>query len=267
MTLIGRIQLVKTFGVPQMTYMAAVTYIPELYINQINDIIFNFIWLDKPPKIKRKTIIGDTSDGGLKMIDFKIMNLSLKAAWIKRFTDAERQTDDWQIIPLNTMSKFGQLLVFESNIDTNTINMENVEPFYQEILVAWSKLQIEKKITTKEDILNEIIWNNKHMLINGKAMFYKEWFNKGIKYIKYSIHENGHFLTTDEINNKYRIAVNIMTYNSIKASIPNKWRRCLKNGQIEDTLQNRNIKTNILKPKQIKCKNAHKILKKQEFPQ
>ena len=119
------------------------------------------------------------------------------------------------------MSKFGQLLVFESNIDTNTINMENVEPFYPEILVAWSKLQIEKKITTKEDILNEIIWNNKHMLINGKAMFYKEWFNKGIKYIKDIIHENGHFLTTDEINNKYRIAVNIMTYNSIKASIPN----------------------------------------------
>ena len=40
--------------------------------------IFNFIWDGKTPKIKKKTIIAEIKHGGLKMIDFEIMERSLK---------------------------------------------------------------------------------------------------------------------------------------------------------------------------------------------
>ena len=44
--------------------------IPEQLIKEINSIIFNFIWDEKSPKIKKSTIIGEIKRGGFKMTDF-----------------------------------------------------------------------------------------------------------------------------------------------------------------------------------------------------
>ena len=49
----------------------------------VNKIIFNFIWDNKPAKIKRKTIIAEKKCGGLRMVDFEMMERSLKIAWVK----------------------------------------------------------------------------------------------------------------------------------------------------------------------------------------
>ena len=45
---------------------------------------FKFIGNDKGDKIKRKIMINDYSEGGLKMIDIRPFNKSLKAIWIKK---------------------------------------------------------------------------------------------------------------------------------------------------------------------------------------
>ena len=42
----------------------------------------------KPDKIKRHTLIGPLDKGGLNMVDFVMMDKSLKAAWAKRLCEA-----------------------------------------------------------------------------------------------------------------------------------------------------------------------------------
>jgi len=49
----------------------------KLIIDRINKITFSFIWEGKPPKIKKKTIIAERKHGGLKIIDFEIMDRAL----------------------------------------------------------------------------------------------------------------------------------------------------------------------------------------------
>ena len=46
---------------------------------------YNFLWNDKGDKIKRKVMINDYSERGLKMIDIAFFNRSLKATWIKKY--------------------------------------------------------------------------------------------------------------------------------------------------------------------------------------
>jgi len=46
--------------------------------------IFNFIWDGKPPQIKKTTVIGHKNKGGLKTIDFKVMETALKISWINK---------------------------------------------------------------------------------------------------------------------------------------------------------------------------------------
>ena len=101
--LYGRINIVKTLGLPKLIYSASVLAIPDHYIQEINKITFNFIWEGKPPKIKKNTIIGEKKDGGLKMCDFKIMEKALKLAWIKRIQDDSQPS--WKIIPNHIMHK------------------------------------------------------------------------------------------------------------------------------------------------------------------
>ena len=57
---------------------------------------FKFLWNDKGDKIKRKIMINDYSEGGLKMIDITSFNKSLKATWIKKYLDTEN-CSKWKV--------------------------------------------------------------------------------------------------------------------------------------------------------------------------
>ena len=63
--IIGRIQIVKTFIIPIFLYRASMICLDKEFVNEVNKIIFNFIWKGKD-KIKRLALISDIEDGGLK---------------------------------------------------------------------------------------------------------------------------------------------------------------------------------------------------------
>ena len=67
LTIIGRIQLVKTFIIPTFlySYRASLICMDKEFVNEVNQIIFDFIWKGED-KVKHRVLIGDTEDGGLK---------------------------------------------------------------------------------------------------------------------------------------------------------------------------------------------------------
>jgi len=73
LTLYGEINIVKTLGISKLIYSASVLPVPDHYIQEINKLIFNFIWRGKPPKIKRNTIIVEKKGGGLDFQSFLLV--------------------------------------------------------------------------------------------------------------------------------------------------------------------------------------------------
>ena len=65
MTIIGRIQIVKTFIIPIFLYRASLISVNREFMKDVNKIILDFIWKGKD-KIKRSALISDIEDGGLK---------------------------------------------------------------------------------------------------------------------------------------------------------------------------------------------------------
>ena len=65
LTILGRIQIVKTFVIPIFMYRAGLVSVNKDVIKEANKIIFQFIWKGKD-KVKRSTLIGDVENGGLK---------------------------------------------------------------------------------------------------------------------------------------------------------------------------------------------------------
>lgn len=78
LTVIGKILIVKKFGMSQLIFfMQNTQYTPE-HLTNINEIITNFIWSGKRPKIKYNILINDYDRGGLKAPDAESMYEALK---------------------------------------------------------------------------------------------------------------------------------------------------------------------------------------------
>ena len=64
LTILGRIQIVKTFAVPILMYRASLVCLHKDIIMEANKILFNFIWKGKD-KVKRSTLKSDVEKGSL----------------------------------------------------------------------------------------------------------------------------------------------------------------------------------------------------------
>ena len=229
LTLYGKINIVKTLGLSKLIYSASVLPVPEHYIQEINKLTFNFIWTGKPPKIKRNTIIGEKKDGGLKMCDFKIMEKALKIAWVNRIQNDSQAS--WKIIPNQLLLKHGGLaFLTKCNFATSTLDLDDKLPtFYKKVLDYWCDFKISTGIDSKTNPENEIVWNNRRILVGKKPVFYQTWYDAGVIKISDILSQNQSFLKWHEFAMKFNLNVPFTTYYGLVNAIPKNWKANLTN--------------------------------------
>ena len=89
LTPFGRITLIKTMFLSKLTSVPA----PPTVLQEINSLMFLFLWNNKPDKVARNIISGDHLNGGLKMTNIFNFEKALKLNWIQNVihqTDASR---------------------------------------------------------------------------------------------------------------------------------------------------------------------------------
>ena len=221
LTLYGKINIVKTFGLSKLIYNSSVLVVPVNLIKEIEKLIFSFIWDGKPAKIKKSTIIGERKHGGLKMTDFNTMIKALKVAWIPRL---QSRTDaSWKIIPEAAMQNLGGLsFITYCNYDVNFLQINNLPVFYREVLQQWQS----SKHAFRNDTLphKEIIWNNRNIMIDGKPLFFKCWFENNITRVEDLLDNNGNFLSFNQFSEQYQLKTPFTLYFGLISSIPTQWK-------------------------------------------
>ena len=83
LTLIGKIEIVKSLIIPKFLSKAALISVTDDLVQEINKLIYRFIWMGTD-KIKRCALINDIEDGGLKMLDIQSMILPRRVLNFKR---------------------------------------------------------------------------------------------------------------------------------------------------------------------------------------
>ena len=106
-------------------------------------------------------MIGKIKDGGFNMPNFKIINKSLKASWVKRFLNP--QTQSWKKIPFDQLHHVGGPLLFECNVSIKTLpELPFLPLFYRDVLRGClSKihpLKFAKKIILPETLATERLY-------------------------------------------------------------------------------------------------------------
>ena len=200
LTLIGIICIVKTLAISKLVFNTSVLNVPSNFAEKVDDICFKFIWNFKPDNVKRQTIVLPVDKSGLNMVDFSIVDKSPKAAWVKRFYEAEGSK--WCSVFASVTAQYWGRFIFEFYYDTRDLNLTSCVPsFYRDVLAAWQELHSQNPSTTME-YLHETIWNNRFIRIGGKPVFYSSWYKKVVTKIYHLLNERGNFFIETRFSKK-----------------------------------------------------------------
>ena len=75
--------ILESLAVSQILYVLSPLASQRGVMNEVNSLLYNFLWGGKSDEIKRTEIINDYDKGGLRMIDFQSLNQSLKMKWTR----------------------------------------------------------------------------------------------------------------------------------------------------------------------------------------
>ena len=224
----GKIVVIKSYALPKLIYpLTSLPNPPKETIKRIEKMMYNFIWDGKPDKIKREILTSDYDKGGLRMIDIEKFIWSLKISWVKRILQTESNSLLKHLYE-NVFKQFGGNILFECNFrEADIIKQFKKKTFLRDLLLAWSKFANKTVISNYH---NEIIWNNSNIRVGENTIFYKEWFQLGIKHIK-DIYDqqNQTYYSVYKLQEKFNLpATEFLRYMSLINSIPKDWKYKLK---------------------------------------
>jgi hypothetical protein len=207
---------------------------PTEFIKTITDMAYNFIWNNKPDKIKRQTLIAEYEKGGLKMLDICSFLKAQKAMWVKRLMSNEKAS--WKAAPDWYLREFLGIDTFRCNIKC-VDKPKDFPHFYWQVMVSWfeTKQILDSKEKLPIDVRRECLWLNQYIKVNKQSVKWNDWLKNGIKLINDITNEDGSFLTKANIEQKYGITCDALKYSALKDAIPMGWRRLLKNKKINPT--------------------------------
>jgi hypothetical protein len=157
------------------------------------------------------------------MPDISTMIKSIKIAWVQRLLG---KNNNFTKLAQYVTGKDNFLHLFGYKNDIRYIK-DTIPPFYKQILEYWYQLYSSDPIKPN-DILNEKVWYNRNILVDGIPMFYKLWSEKGINSIHDIVDNDGILLTQEGLQNKFDINIPTMLFNSLKTAIPKQWKNKIK---------------------------------------
>ena len=190
---IGKITVIKTLVIPIFNLLFTFLPNPDVKIYEtINKTLYDFLW-NKNPKIKKTVVIKKYIEGGLNMINLNAFVNALKSTWIRRL--------------LLNESKWQELIKIHINLEMLTsCNVEYIQDilstlnnqFWKDVLESFLDINYKTEIG-EEQILKSPLFYNRYIKIDRKYVFYKTWYDKGIRFVNDLVNQNGSFYSYQEV--------------------------------------------------------------------
>ena len=153
LTLMGKVQLIKTFVISKLIYVSSLTPVPSWVFEELNKLIFDFLW-NRKDKIKRDIMYLNYNKGGLRITDFRLFVRVQRIMWIKRLIYGESMMG-WKKYFKYLTRKVGGLLLFFSNTTTNLLEL-SLPAFYLDMIEVWlvtKEFLLKKEISRRNEII------------------------------------------------------------------------------------------------------------------
>ena len=113
--------------------------------------------------------------------------------------------------------------------------LQKFSPYNNSVLSSWTSVRQNKPMSIYE-VYNEILWDNDLITCNGSPITNNVWRDAGILFVK-DIVRRGHFMSQEEIINRYHVPCTFLDARNIRFYIPQTWRDQIR----RDNGANRNV--------------------------
>ena len=185
----------------QINNIIQALYLPETILNNIDSLLFQFVWGGSNPnqkvaeRVKRSTLCLPMEEGGLGMISIKHQQQVTSLKWIQGWEQSDTTTHS-KI--LNKLFKHVGGIYFVSRCDTSTSNFQGLDKinsfFWKSALKAWLSLDKSGFNNTTKDIP---LFNNNLFSRFNKPLFIPRWISLNILY-HHQLVENGRVISFEK---------------------------------------------------------------------
>ena len=105
--------------------------------------------------------------------------------------------------------------------DANKLLGNIKNSFIRDTLLYWTNYTHTDKDDI--DIAHQLLWYNSFIRIKKDIIFYKSWYDRGVKFVK-DLYVNHVLLSLVDFQVKYNIQTNFLTYNGLIHSLPRHWK-------------------------------------------
>ena len=215
----GRNTLIKSLFISQLNHLfSSLPDPPKDCIDKFQKKCFQFIWQNKPDKVKRDILILNPEHGGIKAPHITEIIASQKLKWINRL---HGNNNKWGNILYKQISNTELLLLSDSSYIREQIIPTLSNVFWKDVFKSWSDylLKMKRHIKTEEELRAQSVWNNDDIKVANKSVYYRSWYKKGVTFINDFIGEDGHILSFVDFNKKYSLTTNFLSYEGMKRAI------------------------------------------------
>ena len=213
LSMFGRTLLSKADGLSHFVYPSLSLFINNKSLKEINKNFLDFIWKNKPHKLKKEVLSDCKAKGGLDFLDFTDTVNSFRVGWIRRCLI--HPISLWFFIPNHIFNKIGGLsFVLKCNYSPTKLPVM-LSKFHQQCLLAWKLCFIHNFSPHKT-----LIWNNADIKVKNKSLFLSRWFENGIHNIISLFDRSGTILTYEEFLSRHGLPVPFREFNSVTKAIP-----------------------------------------------
>ena len=171
LTLLRKIQIIKSFAIPKILYRLSLVS----FIKEVNQVLYNFVWKGKD-KVKWLALINSVENGGLNMPHIESLIDTQGIVCIKRYLGDSPCS--WKIILGHYLHRVGGSLLFHCSFEYTKLPLD-LPDYYRECLTTWTKLTAPL-VSSLDEIVNQILWNNKFICIGQKSVFNRKLFSLGL---------------------------------------------------------------------------------------
>ena len=209
--------------------MSLIPTAPKPYLEQIETIMYDFVWNDKPARIRKKVLQNSKDNGGEDMVDLDLKDCCLKLNWLSRLVHTPGTWCDYvsgNVIPHSIQDT---TYFLECNLLWKDYPIRiNPNSIWFEVMKYWCEVSFKSASVFVEvgKILDINLWYNTNIRIKNLPIFWLNWYNNGIRKIYDIIHDSEpKFLSWNELRTKYKINGNYLHYLGLLAALPKNWTR------------------------------------------
>ena len=228
LSLLGKVQVVNTLVASLFIHkMMVLPMIPTTIVKNIDNVIRSFLWNGKKAKIAYTILQNTKEQGGVGLVNIERRDKALKATW-PQILNSEK---DYQQVVFEVMrcQCLGEDIWRCSLLPEDVASLKIKSQFWEDVLKSWCEYNFHHD----RRVENQLIWLNSEIRIAGKPFFWKDAFQRGLKYV-YQLFDKGNFKAQEQLYQEF--GVSMLRHNSLKLAIPGKWKAFFMETQVSEYL-------------------------------